>query len=117
MADVARDRRRVENMAEIDGENGGDDEPGLDVVPEKSMPTIWLAPAYTVALISVSSPSDMPLSTASAPNSAAKGADATATVKPPRKPSTKSPRLIGSCPPSKTNLLYVPGASAAIEFP
>jgi hypothetical protein len=57
------------------------------------------------ALMKVSSKSDMPLSAASAPNSAPKGADARATGKPPRKPSIKFARLIGDIPPGIFELL------------
>ncbi len=35
MADVAGDRRRIEHVAEIDGEDGQHDQPGLDIVAEE----------------------------------------------------------------------------------
>jgi hypothetical protein len=33
--DVGRDRRRIEHVAEVDGEDRGDDQPGLDIVAEQ----------------------------------------------------------------------------------
>src|SRR5690349_2897138 len=55
------------------------------------MPTIWLAPPNTVALIRKASNTVKPLPTASAPNSMAKGPDATTTGMLSLKPSQKSP--------------------------
>lgn len=35
MADVARQRRRIEHVAEIDGEDRQHDQPGVDIVTEE----------------------------------------------------------------------------------
>ena len=52
---------------------------GATCCPNNSMPTIWLAPPKTMALIRKASNTEKPLSTAMAPNSNANGADATTT--------------------------------------
>ena len=45
MRDAPADRRRIEHMAKIDGEDRQHDQPGATCWPNSSMPTIWLAPA------------------------------------------------------------------------
>jgi len=58
--------------------------------PNSSMPTIWLAPPNTMALISAASNTEKPLSTASAPNSKPNGATATPIGMAMRAPAAKS---------------------------
>ncbi len=105
-------------MAEIDGENGGDDQPGLDVVSEK-LDADHLAGTRIDggAQVGMSSLSDMPLSTASARDRAAKGADATATVEgtanPQRNPRNSSAAVLLQ----KRTCSMCPAPPAAIEFP
>jgi hypothetical protein len=45
MADVASQCRRIEHVAEIDGEDRQYDQPSVDIVTEEFDADIWLAPA------------------------------------------------------------------------